>query len=116
MPGQVHWYEGLFLQPHHLQCMQRGLLEAIASERRLAWAYPYGVIEAKLSADALENLLVQFDSLLAVMPSGVVVDYPAAADIPALNIKRPFESASGSFDVLLGVPLWYAQQANALEA
>ena len=115
MPPQVHWYEGLFLQPHHLQCMQRSLLENLAAERRLGWAYPYGLVEAKLSADALENLLVQFDALRAVMPSGVVVDFPSAADVPALNIQTIFEASSGSFDVCLGVPLWYATQANALE-
>jgi len=115
MPPQVHWYEGLFLQPHHLQCMQRGLVESFASERRLAWAWPYGLIEAKLATDALENMLVQFDAVRAIMPSGIEVDFPATADLPALNIKNIFEATSSSFDVLLGVPLWYATQANALE-
>lgn len=115
MPGQVHWYEGLFLQPHHLQCMQRHFLEAWASERRLGWAYPYGLVEAKLSADALENLLVQFDRLRAIMPSGVEVSFPDSADLPALNIKTIFEGSSEAFDILLGVPLWYATQANALD-
>ena len=71
MPGQVHWHEGLFLQPHHLQCMQRNLTESTATERKLAYAYPYGVVESKLSSDALENMLLQFDSLRAVMPSGL---------------------------------------------
>jgi len=115
MPRQVHWYEGLFLQPHHLQCMQRSLLENVASERRLGWAYPYGLIEAKLSSDALENLLIQFDRLRVIMPSGVEVSFPEAADVPALNIKTIFEGSSASFDILLGVPLWYATQANAIE-
>ena len=115
MPEQVHWYEGLFLQPHHLQCMQRSMLEKVASERRLGWAHPYGLIEAKLSSDALENLLVQFDRLRAIMPGGVEVSFPDSADLPALNIKTIFEGSSGSFDVLLGVPLWYATQANAVE-
>lgn len=115
MPGQVHWHEGLFLQPHHLQAMQHGLLEASAAERKLAYAYPYGVVESRLSADALENMLLQFDVLRAVMPSGLVVDCPATAEIPALNIQAIFEASSGAFDVMLGVPLWYANQANALE-
>ncbi len=116
MPGQVHWHEGLFLQPHHLQCMQRNLTESTATERKLAYAYPYGVIESKLSSDALENMLLQFDSLRAVMPSGLVVDCPATAEIPALNIKAIFEASSATFDVMLGVPLWYGNQANSLAA
>lgn len=115
MPGQVHWYEGLFLQPHHLQFLQRNSLEAAAAERRLSWAYPYGLLEAKLSADALENLIVQFDRLRVVMPSGLVVSFPDNANVPALNIKQVFESSSNPFQILLGVPLWYASRGNAIE-
>ena len=32
--SQIHWHEGLFLQPQHLQRMQRNLLTGIWSERR----------------------------------------------------------------------------------
>jgi type VI secretion system protein ImpJ len=94
--------------------MQRNLMEAAATERKLAFAYPYGLIESRLSSDALENMLLQFDSLRAVMPSGLVVDCPASAEIPALNIKAIFEASSATFDVMLGVPLWYGNQANSL--
>jgi len=112
MPAQVHWYEGLFLQPHHLQNMQRNVLETLSSERRLAWAYPYGVIDVKLSSDALENMLIQFDRLRVIMPSGLEVSFPENADVPALNIKNLFEASSEPFTVLLGVPLWYATRAQ----
>jgi len=96
--------------------MQRNLMEYTAGERKLACAYPYGVIEAKLSSDALENMLLQFGVLRAVMPSGLLVDCPVTAEIPALNIKSVFEASSATFDVMLGVPLWYGNQANSLEA
>ena len=52
---QIHWHEGLFLQAHHLQRSQKGLADAISAERRLTWAYPYGVIEARLNPDDLET-------------------------------------------------------------
>jgi len=68
--GPVHWHEGLFLQPHHLQTMQHFLLERYGSERKLDFIFPYGVIDVKMSADALENMLVRFDRLRVVMPSG----------------------------------------------
>jgi type VI secretion system ImpJ/VasE family protein len=115
MSGQVHWHEGLFLQPHHLQSMQRQVLDQFSSERRLVWAYPYGLVEAKLSTDALENMLVQFDRLRVIMPSGLEVNVPENAELPALNIKQPFETESGAFTISLGVPLWYANRANAIE-
>jgi type VI secretion system protein ImpJ len=113
--GQVHWHEGLFLQPHHLQVMQRALVDQFVTERKLAFAYPYGLIDSKVSADALENLLVRFDRLRVVMPSGLEVSVPDNADCPALDIKHPFTAGSGSFTISLGVPLWYPGRANTIE-
>jgi type VI secretion system ImpJ/VasE family protein len=113
--GLIHWHEGLFLQPHHLQILQRQSLDMLASERRLFVPYPYGVIESRLSTDALENLLVKFDRLRVVMPSGLEVNVPENAEIPALDIKRAFNSSSGGFTVSLGVPMWYPQRGNTVE-
>jgi len=113
--GQVHWHEGLFLQPHHLQLMQRQSSDQFDAERRLAMPYPYGMVECRLSGDALENMMIQFDSLRVVMPSGLVVSVPETTDLPALDIKAAFESSSAAFTVYVGVPLWYATRANAIE-
>jgi len=113
--GQVHWEEGLFLQPHHLQSMQRNIVEGFAAERRLVWAYPYGLVQAKLSRDALENMLVQFDKLRVIMPSGLEVSVPENAELPVLSIKETLEASSGFFPVYLGVPLWQASRGNTIE-
>ncbi len=113
--GQVHWHEGLFLQPHHVQLMQHLLGEQFADDRRLAWAYPYGLVDYRLSTDALENMLVQFDRLTVVMPSGLVVRVPENADLPALPIAERFESSSAAFTINLAVPLWHASRANTIE-
>lgn len=113
--GHVHWHEGLFLQPHHLQWMQRQAFEAQASDRRLAWAYPYGVVEARLSADALENLIVRFEKLRVVLPSGVEVNFPDAAELPALDIKPIFKASSQPFTIALAVPHWSPTGGNTVE-
>ncbi len=113
--AQVHWHEGLFLQPHHLQAMQRQLLEQSITERRLAFPFPYGLIDAKISADALENMLVRFDRLRVVMPSGLEVSVPDNAELPALDIKQAFASGSGSFGLSIAVPLWYSGRGNTIE-
>ena len=113
--GQVHWHEGLFLQPHHIQLMQHLLGEQLAVERRLAWAYPYGLVEYRLSSDALENMLVQFDRLVIVMPGGLIVNVPENGDLPALPIGEMFESSSTAFTINIGVPLWHRSRANTLE-
>src|SRR6059036_3727548 len=114
MAIQIHWQEGLFLQPHHLQGMQRGFIDQVAQERRLGWPYPYGLIEARLSRDELENFRVRFDKLRLIMPSGLEINYPENAELPSLDIKQAFSKGTGAFNLLLGVPLWQNARANAV--
>ncbi len=111
----IHWHEGLFLQPHHLQAMQRGIGGQLVFERGLARAHPYGLVECELSADELENLHVRFRKLKAIMPSGVVVDVPGNAAPPSLDIREAFKTAGTGLNVYLGVPLWYASRANVVD-
>ncbi len=114
MSIKIHWQEGLFLQPHHLQRMQKGMEDDINSERRLAWSHPFGVIEARLSRDELENKRVRFDKLRVVMPSGLEVNFPATAELPSLDIAPAFSRGAGTFVVFLAVPLWQGGRANTV--
>jgi len=115
MAARIHWHEGLFLQAHHLQRSQKSFTDSIAAERRLSWAYPYGVIDARLNRDDLENMRIRFDSLRVIMPSGIEVDYPAAAELPSIDIKQSFAAGGGALNIYLGVPLWFDARANAVE-
>jgi type VI secretion system protein ImpJ len=114
--GMIHWHEGLFLQPHHLQNYSREVRESIGRERRLAFAYPYGVLDCKISSDGLENNLVRLDRLHVVMPSGLEIDVPGNASVPALDIKRIFANNPGGFTVSLAVPLYQEGRANTIES
>ncbi|USN99052.1 MAG: type VI secretion system baseplate subunit TssK [Phycisphaeraceae bacterium] len=115
MTVQVHWHEGLFLQPHHLQALQRLVTDRATADRRLGRGYPYGLVESKLSTDELENMRVRFDRLRVVMPSGIDVDAPGNCDLPSLDITERFSSSTAPFTVSLGVPLWHQKRSNALE-
>jgi type VI secretion system protein ImpJ len=114
MAPPIHWHEGLFLLPHHLQRLQKSIAEGISADRKLGWSYPYGIVEMRLSADELENLRIRFDKLRVIMPSGVAIDFPENAELPSLDIKQAFASSGGSFYVMLGVPLWFGQRANTI--
>lgn len=113
--GQVHWHEGLFLQPHHLQLAQRVALDQHAALRRLLTPYPYGLVESRVSTDALENFLIRFDKLRVIMPSGVEVSFPENAELPPLDFKKVFEATTQPISIDLGVPVWYASRANTVE-
>ena len=113
--GDIHWSEGLFLQPHHLQIMQRNILEKFIRQSRLIWSYPYGVIEARISDDQLENMRISFVRLRALMPSGLEVNVPDNTHLPSLDIKQAFASTSGALTISLGVPVWYRSRGNVVE-
>jgi type VI secretion system protein ImpJ len=110
---QVHWHEGLFLQPHHLQAMQRFLLEQAAAVRGQCSPYPYGVISHELSTEALKNNRVQFDHLHVVMRSGLEVIYPGNAELDPLEIGSSIGGSDGLL-IELSVPTWQPDGANVV--
>lgn len=112
---QIHWHEGLFLQPHHLQRMQKNIYDQINAERQFYNPFPYGVIEAKISSDELENMRISFDRLHVIMPNGLEVHVPDNTDLPARDIKEAFAATQSALTVSLAVPLWYSNRANVVE-
>lgn len=112
----VHWHEGLFLQPHHLQAMQRRLLLEMRAARSFFTPFAYGVIESRISHDDLADGRVRFERLRVIMPSGQEVFFPEDANLPALDIKSDLARNTGPLDVLLAVPLWAKNRANAFRA
>ena len=111
----IHWCEGLFLQPHHLQSMQRHLAGAIVAERRRLWAYPYGVVKMRLSDADLENHRIRFDELHVIMPSGLELRVPENGDIPSVDIKEAMAAGGGSLEIGVGVPIWQPNARNVIE-
>ncbi|MEI9893457.1 MAG: type VI secretion system baseplate subunit TssK [Chthoniobacter sp.] len=115
MSLQIHWHEGLFLQPHHLQRFQKNIYDHIALGRSFQIPYAYGVIEMRLSLDELENKRILFDRLRVITRSGIEIDYPRNAHIPIIDIKKAFEERTGGFAIALAVPLWVEERANSIE-
>jgi type VI secretion system protein ImpJ len=111
----IHWHEGLFLQPHHLQSLQRGVYKAAYGERRFSMAFPYGVIEARLAVDDLEDHRIRFDRLHVALPSGAVFRFPEDAELPSLDIKAAFRERGDDFMIYLAVPVWLAERPNTIE-
>lgn len=109
----VHWHEGLFLQPHHLQLMQRRLQVEIRAARALLSPHVYGVVEGKLSYDDLADGRIRFERLHVIMPSGQEIRFPEEASLPSLDVRAAMARGSGQMEVSLAVPLWVKNRANA---
>jgi type VI secretion system protein ImpJ len=115
MSPQLHWHEGLFLLPHHLQHLQHGLSEEIAEVRRLGLPHAHGLWEAAISQDELANHRLRFEKLKVMMPSGLVVSAFENADLADMDLKPLFATGETSFMISLAVPLWQSKRANAFE-
>jgi type VI secretion system protein ImpJ len=118
---EIHWEEGLMLQPHHLQRMQRSLSEKITRYYRLLRPFPYGVLDISFSRGDLESQKKLFiNRLWAIMPSGLEIHVPETAALDErfhpLNIAEQFEKiGDGHLDIFLGVPYWREGRANTLD-
>ena len=110
----IHWNEGLFLQPQHLQILQRQVISALSIERNLQHPYPYGVLDLKISEDSLSNKKIQFERLMAIMPSGTYVELGENLSLDSVDIRERFSKKNESFHVYLGIPLYSSKKANTL--
>jgi type VI secretion system protein ImpJ len=107
--AKVHWSEGLFLRPHHLQQADRYLENAIESRTRHVTPYPYGFASIEIDRDLAHQGKFALRRAAGVLPDGGVFDYPAESPAPA-PIDVP-ESASGQV-IWLTAP---ARSENARE-
>ncbi len=114
MSTLIHWHEGLFLQPHHLQSFQRSMLHHIWGGPRLHGPFAYGVVEARLSLDELAEGRLRFDPLHVVLPSGTVFRFPEDAELPTLDIKQAFDKRPEGFTAGLALPLRHRERPNTI--
>jgi len=85
-PG-VHWYEGLFLQPHHLQAADRHWAEVIHTSQQWGNPYNYGLHDFEFSKDALANNQFEVSRLEARMRDGTLVRVDASQELDRLGLK-----------------------------
>jgi type VI secretion system protein ImpJ len=114
MKNIIHWNEGLFLQPQHLQIFQRQVMSALALERDIQSAYAYGALDMRICDDSLANKRIRFERLAAILPSGVYVELGENLTLDPIDIRERFSKKNESFNVYLGVPLFQRERANTL--
>ena len=110
----VHWAEGLFLQPQHLQRFQQNVAHDSYALFALQQPYPYGVIELELNEDALLEQRVEVRKLKAVLSDGTLLDVPHNASVPPLTVTTDLTSKlnAPTIEICLCVPLLSTQHSN----
>ena len=70
----VHWYEGLFLRPQHLQAADRHWAEAAQISGQVDNPYNYGLQSLEFSREALGNHQFEIRRLKARLRDGTLID------------------------------------------
>lgn len=114
--SDIHWSEGLFLQPHHFQQLQRSVHQHIRNERNLMLPYSCGLIDFEIDTDALNNSRVVLKHFSAVMPNGEELSMPGNTKISPLDVSQELHSHAQEIMVYLALPNWSELEANLTES
>jgi type VI secretion system protein ImpJ len=90
----VHWYEGLFLRPHHLQAADRYWTELLHTSSRWNCAYDYGLYAFEFSKEALANHQIDVQTLKARLRDGTIVDLELGQQPDRLDLKQSIGEVS----------------------
>ncbi len=100
----VYWGEGLFLRPHHFQCVERSVLEKIRIAENWGDRHCYGLQRLDVDLDSLSNWRVSLASCHLRLPDGTHLRFPEDAHISAVDIPRKlFAAADTRIKVYVGV-------------
>ncbi len=108
---QVHWSEGLFLQPHHLQRMQHNLGSLTHRLREQLLPFAYGFDELELDEEALKSRRIVIKKFSAVMPDGSELSMPGNCNVEPLTLSFDANNES-AVTVYLVLPFWTELEPN----
>lgn len=111
---EIHWSEGMFLRPHHLQAGQRWLETVINTGFDSLRPFGWGFARLSIAPEPLENFTLRLDECLVRMKDGTWIEIPENTEVPPLDIQQALETSSGPLDVYLGIPQMQAVRANSV--
>jgi type VI secretion system protein ImpJ len=111
----VHWSEGMFLSPQHLQAAERHALGRLQETEDWYHPYGWGLRSIEFNQAALANFMVDLTSCEARFPDGTHLSIPRDATVAPVQLRDAL-SASASTTVYLAVPPLRLGQANVDKA
>ncbi|MCA9063718.1 MAG: type VI secretion system baseplate subunit TssK [Planctomycetaceae bacterium] len=100
----LYWGDGLFLRPHHFQCLEHQFQEALS--RSEAWANPafYGLHQIEIDLDALANWRISLSRCHLRLQDGTQLRFPEDCHVSPEAIPRTiFRNAESRVRIYLGV-------------
>ena len=109
---EVHWSEGQFLRPHHLQAAFRQAETARSSATEAVHPYGWGFLSVDLAHDAIENGLVDIRACELRLQDGTFVKVPENCTIDPREFKKKLDKTTGALAIYFGVPEVQTVRAN----
>ena len=72
----VHWFEGMFLSPQHLQAADRHALRRLQETEEWYNPFAWGLRSVEIDQAALANFMVDLQSCEARFPDGTHLSIP----------------------------------------
>lgn len=109
----IHWAEGLFLEPQHLQRSQSLMQQQAWQTLSLSLPYAYGLIDLEIDEEALSVQRIVINKLSAVMPDGTYISMPGNCHIEPLqlNVTALPDIANGLM-ICLSLPSLSSNEGN----
>src|SRR3954447_22396444 len=110
----VHWFEGMFLRPHHFQAAERHAREGLRDSEDWYHPYNWGLRSVDLDRDAIANYSVSVRSCEARFKDGTKLSIPADGTVDPVELRGAL-ATSGAVTVYLAVPTLQTGRANVEE-
>lgn len=111
---EVHWSEGQFLRPHHLQAAFRNMeslrIAAITALHPHAW----GFLSLDLATEAIETNLIDIRAAELLLSDGTYVKVPENSTVDPRDFKAAFDKHNGPMPIYFGVPQVQVVRPNVL--
>jgi type VI secretion system protein ImpJ len=107
----VHWFEGMFLRPQHLQAADRNWAETLYASECYDHQYNYGLRTLELSQDAIANHQIEVKACKARMRDGTLISLESGQGLDRVSLKEAFAKES-AIRVFLAVSKLHLGRAN----
>ncbi|MCU0724863.1 MAG: type VI secretion system baseplate subunit TssK [Planctomycetes bacterium] len=108
----IHWKEGLFLRPHHLQENQTYQARFLAHHLAILSPHHFGVREVEIDEGRLEDGIFVIRRLELVLPGGEVLRVPGNTQVESRKVLEPGPGRESRLKVFLGIRRWREQEPN----
>jgi type VI secretion system protein ImpJ len=115
MPNrQVHWHEGMFLRPQHMQAAERHWRESLNDSEEWFHPFGWGLRSVEIDRDAVRNGFFNLRGCEARFRDGTKVSIPADGTPDPVELKSALNGA-GVVTIYLAVPAHQPGRSNVAE-